>query len=70
MYLPVICISGGDVAYIEANTVGQTFVDSGATCFDAQDGLLYANQKSTATLDESKLGSTALGYTCVDKDRT
>jgi len=70
-YTPVIYITGGDVAYVEANTVGMKFVDAGATCSDDQDGLIYENQKASSSedeVDESKLGSTNLVYTCRNKD--
>jgi len=73
-YLPVIYITGGDVTYVEANTVGTKYADAGATCSDEQDGLIYENKAAVATdpsnptVDESKLGSTNLVYKCGDAD--
>jgi hypothetical protein len=73
-FLPVIYITGGDVTYVEANTVGTKYVDAGATCSDAQDGIIYENKGAVggegkgSKVDESTLGSTTLGYTCKDKD--
>jgi hypothetical protein len=72
-FLPVIYITGGDVTYVEANTVGTKFVDAGATCSDVQDGLIYENKAASATdptnpkVDETELGTTLLNYLCVDK---
>jgi hypothetical protein len=68
MSLPIIYITGGDLATFEASTTAK-YTDVGATCSDKQDGIIYTNKPGTGSVAMAKPGDYTTSYECTDSDQ-